>query len=97
MEVITNESNLRRYLEQALQASEERPLLVDRYLDGAIEVDVDAIADGERVVIGGILEHIEHAGIHSGDSACVLPPHTLSQEIQHELMRQTRMLRGSSA
>jgi len=92
MEVITNESNLRRYLEQALQASEERPLLVDRYLDGAIEVDVDAIADGERVVIGGILEHIEHAGIHSGDSACVLPPHSLSHEIQSELMRQTRML-----
>jgi len=92
MEVITNENNLRRYLEQALQASEERPLLVDRYLDGAIEVDVDAIADGERVVIGGILEHIEHAGIHSGDSACVLPPHSLSREIQDELMRQTRML-----
>jgi carbamoyl-phosphate synthase large subunit len=92
MEVITSEANLRRYLEQALQASEERPLLVDRYLDGAIEVDVDAIADGERVVIGGILEHIEHAGIHSGDSACVLPPHSLSREIQRELMRQTRML-----
>jgi carbamoyl-phosphate synthase large subunit len=92
MEVITNESNLRRYLEEALQASEERPLLVDRYLEGAIEVDVDAIADGERVVIGGILEHIEHAGIHSGDSACVLPPHSLSREIQDELMRQTRML-----
>ena len=80
MEVIANESGLRRYLEQALHASEERPLLVDRYLEGAIEVDVDAIPDGERVVIGGIMEHIEHAGIHSGDSACVLPPRTLSRE-----------------
>ena len=90
--IIADETGLRRYLEQALHASEERPLLVDRYLDGAIEVDVDAIADGDHVVIGGVMEHIEHAGIHSGDSACVLPPHSLSREIQHELMRQTRML-----
>ena len=92
MEIIADESGLIRYLEQALQASEERPLLIDRYLDGAIEVDVDAIADGERVVIGGIMEHVEHAGIHSGDSACVLPPRTLSAEIQHELSEQTRLL-----
>jgi carbamoyl-phosphate synthase large subunit len=92
MEIVPDEHGLRRYLEQALQASEERPLLIDRYLDGAIEVDVDAIADGECVVIGGIMEHVEHAGIHSGDSACVLPPRTLSAEIQHELMEQTRML-----
>jgi carbamoyl-phosphate synthase large subunit len=92
MEIIADETGLRRYLEQALQASEERPLLVDRYLDGAIEVDVDAIADGERVVIGGIMEHVEHAGIHSGDSACVLPPRTLSVEVQEELIRQTRLL-----
>jgi carbamoyl-phosphate synthase large subunit len=92
MEIIADETGLRRYLEQALQASEERPLLVDRYLDGAIEVDVDAIADGERVVIAGIMEHVEHAGIHSGDSACVLPPRSLSTAVQDELMRQTRML-----
>jgi carbamoyl-phosphate synthase large subunit len=92
MEIIADETGLRRYLEQALQASEERPLLVDRYLDGAIEVDVDAIADGERVVIGGIMEHVEHAGIHSGDSACVLPPRSLTPAIQDELMRQTRLL-----
>ncbi len=92
MEIIADETGLRRYLEQALQASEERPLLVDRYLDGAIEVDVDAIADGERVVIGGIMEHVEHAGIHSGDSACVLPPRSLAPAIQDELMRQTRLL-----
>ena len=92
MEIIADETHLMRYLEQALQASEERPLLLDRYLDGAIEVDVDAIADHERVVIGGIMEHVEHAGIHSGDSACVLPPRTLSRHIQRELAAQTAML-----
>jgi carbamoyl-phosphate synthase large subunit len=92
MEIIADESGLKRYLEQALNASEQRPLLVDRYLDGAIEVDVDAISDGERVVIGGVMEHIEHAGIHSGDSACVLPPRTLGAEVQRQLMEQTRML-----
>ncbi|HJU12374.1 MAG TPA: carbamoyl-phosphate synthase large subunit, partial [Candidatus Binataceae bacterium] len=92
MEIIADENHLKNYLQQALQASEERPLLLDRYLDGAIEVDVDAIADGEHVVIGGIMEHIEHAGIHSGDSACVLPPRTLNLEIQQELAEQTRLL-----
>jgi carbamoyl-phosphate synthase large subunit len=92
MEIVADEAGLRRYLEQALRASEERPLLVDRYLEGAIEVDVDAIADGERVVIGGIMEHVEHAGIHSGDSACVLPPRTLDAAIQRELAAQTKLL-----
>jgi carbamoyl-phosphate synthase large subunit len=66
--------------------------LLDRYIDGAIEVDVDAIADRERVVIGGIMEHVEHAGIHSGDSACALPPRTLSARIQSELAAQTKLL-----
>ncbi len=79
MEVVADEAGLRRYVEQALLASEERPLLVDRYLQGAIEVDVDAISDGETVVIGGVMEHVEHAGIHSGDSACALPPRTLER------------------
>jgi carbamoyl-phosphate synthase large subunit len=92
MEIIADESGLRRYLEEALQATEERPLLLDRYLDGAIEVDVDAIADGHHTVIGGIMEHIEHAGIHSGDSACALPPRTLSLHIQQQLAEQTRLL-----
>ena len=92
MEIIADETHLKGYLEQALHASEERPLLLDRYLDGAIEVDVDAIADGERVVIGGIMEHVEHAGIHSGDSACMLPPRTLGRHIQQELAAQTRLL-----
>jgi len=92
MEVIPNEEELRRYVTQALQASERHPLLIDRYLQGAIEVDVDAIADGETVVIGGIMEHVEHAGIHSGDSACAIPPTTLSAAIQQELIAQTKML-----
>jgi len=92
MEVIVDESALRRYVAQAFEASERHPLLIDRYLDGAIEVDVDAISDGETVVIGGIMEHVEHAGIHSGDSACVLPPRTLTPEIQRGLADQTRML-----
>jgi carbamoyl-phosphate synthase large subunit len=92
MEVVTSEARLRSYVEFALRASDRHPLLIDRYLDGAIEVDVDAISDGETVVIGGIMEHIERAGIHSGDSACVLPPRTLSADIQRELERQTRVL-----
>ena len=92
MEIIADEAHLNDYLEQALKAAEERPLLLDRYLDGAIEVDVDAIADRERVVIGGIMEHVERAGIHSGDSACVLPPRTLNGHIQQQLAAQTRLL-----
>jgi carbamoyl-phosphate synthase large subunit len=92
MEVIPNEEELHRYVTQALQASERHPLLIDRYLQGAIEVDVDAISDGEIVVVGGIMEHVEHAGIHSGDSACALPPTTLSAALQSELIAQTRML-----
>jgi len=92
MEVIPNEEELHRYVTQALQASERHPLLIDRYLQGAIEVDVDAISDGETVVVGGIMEHVEHAGIHSGDSACALPPTTLSAALQQELTRQTKML-----
>ena len=92
MEVIPNEEELRRYVTHALQASERHPLLIDRYLQGAIEVDVDAISDGETVVVGGIMEHVEHAGIHSGDSACALPPTTLSAALQKELIAQTKML-----
>jgi len=92
MEVIANEESLRRYVTHALQASERHPLLIDRYLQGAIEVDVDAICDGETAVIGGIMEHVEHAGIHSGDSACALPPSSLGADLQAELSRQTKML-----
>jgi len=92
MEVIPNEEELRRYVTQALQASGRHPLLIDRYLQGAIEVDVDAISDGETVVVGGIMEHVEHAGIHSGDSACALPPTTLSPALQQELIAETKVL-----
>jgi carbamoyl-phosphate synthase large subunit len=92
MELVSNEEGLRRYLREALRASEERPLLIDSYLEGAIEVDVDAISDGSTVVIGGIMEHVEHAGIHSGDSACVLPSRTLTAAIQETLREQTRTL-----
>jgi carbamoyl-phosphate synthase large subunit len=76
----------------ALEASPEHPILIDKFLEDAIEVDVDAISDGKRTVIGGIMEHIEEAGIHSGDSACVLPPYSLSKETQEEIKRQTRAL-----
>ncbi|HEY6394965.1 MAG TPA: carbamoyl-phosphate synthase large subunit, partial [Candidatus Binataceae bacterium] len=92
MEVIPDEQELRRYVTAALLASERHPLLIDRYLQGAIEVDVDAISDGEIVVIGAIMEHVEHAGIHSGDSACALPPRTLSADLQRQLIEQTRIL-----
>ncbi len=92
MEVVLDESGLRRYVAHALRASGPHPLLIDRYLEGAIEVDVDAISDGETVVVGGIMEHVEHAGIHSGDSACVLPPRTLGAALQRELISQTRLL-----
>ncbi len=85
MELVHGMDELRRYLDRAVAASDDRPLLVDRFLDGAIEVDVDVLCDGTRVVIGGIMEHIEEAGIHSGDSACVLPPHTLDVPVVDEI------------
>lgn len=82
MEVIYNEKELRRYMNQAEQVSFESPLLLDHFLDNAIEVDIDAVCDGKDVLIGGIMEHIEQAGVHSGDSACSLPPHSLDKDIQ---------------
>jgi len=92
MEIVDSEDALRSYTDSAFAASGDKPLLIDKYLDGAIEMDVDAISDGETVVVGGVMEHIEHAGIHSGDSACVLPPHTLSPAVIAELIRQTKLL-----
>ena len=88
MEIVYEEEKLKDYLETAFQNSVEHPILIDKFLDDATEVDVDAIADGERVVIGGIMEHIEMAGVHSGDSACSIPPRTLSPEVQNEIRRQ---------
>ncbi len=89
MEIVREEADLRRYMTEAVKVSNDSPVLLDRFLDDAIEVDVDAVSDGEQVVIGGIMQHIEQAGVHSGDSACSLPPYSLSAEIQDELRRQT--------
>ncbi len=92
MEVVFNEEDLRTYMGQAVQVSNDSPVLLDRFLDVAIEVDVDAVCDGEDVLIGGIMEHIEQAGVHSGDSSCSLPPNSLTRELQAELREQTRRL-----
>ena len=92
MELVYDEASLRRYMREAVSVSAERPVLIDKFLDDATEVDVDALSDGQRVVIGGIMEHIELAGIHSGDSACSLPPRTLSAAVQAEIRRQTTLL-----
>ena len=89
MEIIHIESDLERYMREAVKVSNDSPVLLDRFLNDAIEVDVDAICDGREVLIGGIMEHIEQAGVHSGDSACSLPPFSLSSELQDELRRQT--------
>ena len=89
MEIVHAEADLVRYMKEAVKVSNDSPVLIDRFLNDAIEVDVDAVSDGERVIIGGIMEHIEQAGVHSGDSACSLPPFSLSQELQNELRHQT--------
>lgn len=89
MQIVYDESRLRRYMREAVSVSPEHPVLIDKFLDDAIEVDVDAVSDGQDVVIGGIMEHIELAGVHSGDSACSLPPRSLSHAVQEEIRRQT--------
>lgn len=85
MQIVYDDTGLRRYLAEAVSAAPDQPILVDRFLEGAIEVDVDAVFDGTELFIGGILEHIEEAGVHSGDSACVIPPLTLSREQQQQI------------
>jgi len=92
MEIVYDVDNLRRYMHTAVQASPEHPILIDKFLDEAIEIDVDALCDGTDVVIGGIMEHIEEAGIHSGDSACSLPPYSISDEVVAEIRRQTVLM-----
>ncbi|APR05767.1 carbamoyl-phosphate synthase large subunit [Thauera chlorobenzoica] len=89
MEIVHEQKDLERYMREAVKVSNESPVLLDRFLNDATEVDVDAISDGKQVMIGGIMEHIEQAGVHSGDSACSLPPYTLSAKLQDELRRQT--------
>jgi len=89
MEIVHEPRDLERYMHEAVKVSNDSPVLLDRFLNDAIEVDVDAVCDGKEVVIGGIMEHIEQAGVHSGDSACSLPPFSLSPSLQDELRRQT--------
>ena len=89
MEIVHGDKDLERYMREAVRVSEKSPVLLDRFLEDAVEVDVDCICDGTDTMMGGIMEHIEAAGIHSGDSACSLPPYTLSKELQDELRRQT--------
>ncbi|WP_042226045.1 carbamoyl-phosphate synthase large subunit, partial [Kingella kingae] len=92
MQVVHSEEQLQRYMREAVQVSEDSPVLLDFFLNNAIEVDVDCVSDGKEVVIGGIMQHVEQAGIHSGDSACSLPPYSLSVEIQDEIRRQTKAM-----
>ena len=92
MEIVYNEDELLRYMNEAVQASNESPVLLDHFLNAAVEIDVDAVSDGKEVVIGAIMQHIEQAGIHSGDSACSLPPYSLSAEQQHKMRDQVKAM-----
>jgi carbamoyl-phosphate synthase large subunit len=92
MEIVYDQQDLARYMTEAVKVTKDSPVLLDHFLDDAVEVDVDAVCDGENVFIGGLMEHIEQAGIHSGDSACSLPPYTLSQSIQDELCKQVEAM-----
>ena len=92
MEIVHDPRDLERYMREAVKVSNDSPVLLDRFLNDACEVDVDALCDGDEVLIGGVMQHIEQAGVHSGDSACSLPPHSLSAELQDEMRRQTRLM-----
>ena len=88
MEIVYDKDSLERYMTNAVQVSNDSPVLLDSFLDHAIEVDIDVVCDGKDIVVGGIMEHIEQAGIHSGDSACSLPPHSLPGDVLDEMRRQ---------
>jgi carbamoyl-phosphate synthase large subunit len=92
MEIVHEQEDLERYMREAVKVSHDSPVLLDRFLNDAIEVDIDAISDGKSVVIGGIMEHIEQAGVHSGDSACSLPPYSIDEKKQNELISQTKKM-----
>jgi carbamoyl-phosphate synthase large subunit len=92
MEIIHNDFDLKKYIDEAVKVSGSNPVLIDRFLNDATEVDVDAISDGNKIFVAGIMEHIEEAGIHSGDSACSLPPYTLGEEIINKIKEQTKQL-----
>ncbi|MFC1668542.1 carbamoyl-phosphate synthase large subunit [Chlamydiota bacterium] len=92
MKIVYSQSSLEKYIKQAAKVSGEKPVLIDKFIEGAIEVDVDALADGATVIIGGVMEHIEEAGIHSGDSACVLPPYSLTESMLEEIKSTTKRI-----
>jgi carbamoyl-phosphate synthase large subunit len=92
MEIVYDEDHIKKFVKLALDVSPGKPVLIDKFLESAIEVDVDCLADGMRTIIGGVMQHIEEAGVHSGDSACVIPPHSLPAEVIDEIKRQTRAL-----
>ncbi|MGZ8269876.1 MAG: carbamoyl-phosphate synthase large subunit [Methylophilus sp.] len=92
MEIVHEQSQLERYMREAVKVSNDSPVLLDRFLNDALEIDVDAICDGEDVLIGGIMQHVEQAGVHSGDSACSLPPYSLSKKLQDVLREQTMQM-----
>ena len=92
MEICYDKSQLEKFVAEAFIAAQGQPVLIDRFLEDATEVDVDAISDGKQVVIGGIMEHIEQAGVHSGDSACSLPPYSLDQEVQDRMRDMVRAM-----
>ena len=92
MEIVHQEAELKRYMNEAVQVSNDSPVLLDRFLSNAVEVDIDAVCDGEQVVIGAIMQHIEQAGIHSGDSACALPPYDLPQDVQNAMRDQVKRM-----
>ena len=92
MEIVHNEDELKKYFKEAVVVSGKSPVLIDHYLKDSIEVDVDAVSDGKKVIIAGIMEHIEEAGIHSGDSTCTLPPYSLSEKIIKDIEKQTKKL-----
>ncbi|MCF8085406.1 MAG: carbamoyl-phosphate synthase large subunit [Desulfohalobiaceae bacterium] len=92
MEIVYDEADLMNYFREAVVISPDHPILLDKFMENAIEIDVDAISDGEDTYVGGIMEHIEEAGVHSGDSACVIPPHTIGEKLEQEIVRDTKAL-----
>ena len=92
MEIVYDQSELKAYMREAVEVSDDSPILLDRFLDQAIEVDIDAVCDSHQVVIGSVMQHIEQAGVHSGDSACSLPPYSLSSGLLDEMRDQVRSM-----
>ena len=92
MDIVHERGELERYMREAIKVTFDSPVLLDRFLDDAVEMDVDAVSDGKEVRIGGVMQHIEQAGVHSGDSACSIPPYSLDPQIVEEVKRQTRLM-----